>query len=330
MAEPLISVVIPVYNLENHIKATLDSVFAQTYKSIEVIAVDDGSADSTPAVLDAYALKEARLKVIRKQNEGVSKARLTGVEAATGEYIGFVDGDDLIDPDMYERLLKNALEHGADISHCGYRLIKPDGSVNYFYNTGEVFLQDNAQGIYDLLDGSKIEPGLCNKLFRSGLFRSFLQGGHNNCDYKENEDLLMNYYLFKESQKSVFEDFCPYKYIIRKGSASHGDLNYHFLFDPVMIGEFLIKDTLENPDLHSVALNYYVTKLIKVSTASYKKNRELIIIARTPARKILRKILPEYIFDSCIKPRRKLLTFIAAYFPEIYKLIHNIYLSRRP
>lgn len=327
MTQQLISVIIPVYNLEEYIVRTLNSVFSQTYSNIEVVAVDDGSTDKSPSLLDDYAEKESRLKVIHKQNEGVSKARMAGVAAAAGDYIGFVDGDDLIDPDMYERLLNNAVKYKADISHCGYRLIRPDGSVVFFYNTGEIILQNNEQGIFDLLSGSKIEPGLCNKLFRATLFHSLLHSPSINLSFKENEDLLMNYCLFKMSSKSVYEDFCPYCYIIRVGSSSHGKTKEHMLTDPIKIGEILLKDTENNINLYRQSSRYYVTKLIKAITFNYN-NTEIDASLKNESRRKLKGFLKKY-FKTEEKQLKKYLALLACFFPRIYNFLHKLYLSGR-
>ena len=170
-----ISIVIPAYNIENYLGTTLDSVLAQTYSNIEIIVVNDGSKDGTGAVIDSYAAREKRIKAIHKENGGVTSARLRGVQEASGEWIGFVDGDDGIEPDMYERLLENALKYGADISHCGYQMVFPNGRVDYYYNTGRLVQQDKITGLSELLSGAMIEPGLCNKLFHKHLFHGLLQ-----------------------------------------------------------------------------------------------------------------------------------------------------------
>ena len=317
----IISIIVTVYNLEKYINRTLESVFAQTYQNIEVIAVDDGSTDKTPALLDAYAEKENRLKVIHKINEGVSKARLTGIKAAKGEYIGFVDGDDMVDHDMYERLLNNALKHGADISHCGYRMIKPDGTVDYYYNTGDIILQNNEHGIFDLLNGSRIEPSLCNKLFRKSLFKNL----QTDFSIKNNEDLLMNYYLFKESDKSVYEDFCPYRYIVRENSASKQSLNSSILSDPVKAANIIFNDIKDNKRLKSAAARLYGIKLVSAATYNGKKNAEINSVVKS-ARKELKSFLSVYRLN--ISKRSDLIrTSVAAYFPKFYSLIHILYLK---
>ena len=327
MTQQLISVIIPVYNLEEYIVRTLNSVFSQTYHNIEVVAVDDGSTDKTPSLLDAYATKETKLKVIHKQNEGVSKARLTGIKAATGDYIGFVDGDDIIDPDMYERLLNNAVKYKAEISHCGYRLIRPDGSVDFFYNTGEIILQDNEQGIFDLLGGSKIEPGLCNKLFCATLFHSLLHNSKMDWSLKNNEDLLMNYFLFKESEKSVYEDFCLYQYIVRENSASKLSLSVNKLSDPVKAANIIFNDIKDNQRLKRAAAGLYGIKLVSAATYNGKKNAEIDSVIKS-ARKELRGFLSSYIKNSS-NTVDIIKTVFAAFLPTLYSAIHSVYLSRR-
>ena len=169
-----ISIIIPAYNLEDYLGATLESVLAQTHRTIEIIVVNDGSKDGTGAVADRYAQKDSRVRVIHKENGGVTSARLRGVAEATGEWIGFVDGDDLVEPWIYEHLLKNALKYTADISHCGYQMVFPN-RVDYYYNTGRLVQQDRASGLNDLIRGQFVEPGLCNKLYRRELFEPLLK-----------------------------------------------------------------------------------------------------------------------------------------------------------
>ncbi|MBQ8044624.1 MAG: glycosyltransferase, partial [Clostridia bacterium] len=97
-----ISVIVPAYNIEEYLSRCLDSILNQTYENIEIIVVNDGSKDNTEKVIKEYARKDSRVKLISKVNEGVTKARLTGMKAAEGDWIGFVDGDDTIAPEMYE------------------------------------------------------------------------------------------------------------------------------------------------------------------------------------------------------------------------------------
>ena len=211
-----VSVVMPVYNVENYIEECLDSLINQTLKEIEIICVDDGSTDGTSQIIDEYVKKDSRIVAIHQKNAGLVAVRNRGIEIAKGDWIGFVDGDDAIDLDMYARLLSNALKYDADISHCGVRFCFPDGHEELHYGTGEVILQNNFDGVKDLLEGTLIEPGVWNKLYRASLMA-------DSCldeTILNNEDLLRNFVLFKRAKQSVFEDFCGYQYYQREGSMS--------------------------------------------------------------------------------------------------------------
>ena len=120
MTNPLISVIIPVYNVGNYLLKCLDSCFSQTYTNIEVIAVNDGSTDNSGKMLDQYAENELRLKVIHQQNRGVVRARELGIVNSKGEYVCFVDSDDFIEKDMIYSLLRVALGTKADIVSCDF------------------------------------------------------------------------------------------------------------------------------------------------------------------------------------------------------------------
>lgn len=111
----MISVIVPIYKVENYIKKCVDSIRHQTYKELEIILVDDGSPDNCPAICDEYAKKDSRIQVIHKQNGGLINARKSGLEIAKGEYIGFVDGDDWIEPEMYELFAQQIKKYSPDM-----------------------------------------------------------------------------------------------------------------------------------------------------------------------------------------------------------------------
>lgn len=236
-----ISIVVPVYNLQEELERCVTSIEAQSHENLEIILVDDGSTDNSWDVICILAEKDNRIIPIKKENGGVTSARLTGVEAATGEYIGFVDGDDEVEPDMYELLLNNAVKFQSDISHCGYQMVFPDGRVNFFHNTGLLAKQDKTTALRELLSGERVEPGLCNKLFHKNLLHSLLRDGMMDESIKINEDLLMNYYLFAAANKSVFEDVCKYHYLIRKSSASRQKLNKNKIYDPIHVKQIIFE-----------------------------------------------------------------------------------------
>ncbi|MBQ8686650.1 MAG: glycosyltransferase [Alphaproteobacteria bacterium] len=117
---PVVSVIIPVYKVEKYLRRCLDSLVAQTFQDWQAVCIDDGSPDRSPAILDEYAQKDARIKVIHKQNAGVSAARNDGIKNADGQFIHFLDADDWIDPEYFQAMLTLALDSGADMAVSGF------------------------------------------------------------------------------------------------------------------------------------------------------------------------------------------------------------------
>lgn len=129
MVNGLVTVVLPIYNVEKYLNRCIESVVNQTYKNIEIILVDDGSVDSCPAICDEWAKKDSRIKVIHKQNQGLGMARNTGIENADGEYICFFDSDDFIEPETIEKTYRCAKEENADIVNFGTNFCDENGKV---------------------------------------------------------------------------------------------------------------------------------------------------------------------------------------------------------
>lgn len=127
MRTPLISVIIPVSNVEKYLHRCVDSVIAQTYQNLEIICVDDGSIDESGRICDQYAVRDARIKVIHQENQGLSAARNRGLDAAEGEYIAFVDSDDYILEDMYKKMLDKLLDYSVDLCVCQWQYEFSDG-----------------------------------------------------------------------------------------------------------------------------------------------------------------------------------------------------------
>lgn len=313
----LISVVVPAYNIENYIERCIKSILNQTYSNIEVIIVDDGSTDNTASIIDQYALKDTRIIPIHKKNGGVSSARTEGINRASGEWIGFVDGDDVIEENMYEVLINNAKKYNADISHCGYQMIFPDGHIDYYYNTKCIEIQDNTIALEELLSGRKIEPGLWNKLFKKSLF-------NDSIDYeslskiKINEDLLLNYFLFKNSNLAIYEDFCPYHYILRKGSAAISK-NIHHCIDPLLVITLIKEELSNNLELYPTIYSRYLYQLINTST---QKEFDL---EKKKALKSLRNEIKNGNINLCKSIKLKLMVIAVAYTLPLYRVVRKMY-----
>ena len=115
-----ISVIVPIYKVEAYLRQCVDSILAQTYTDLDIVLVDDGSTDNCPAICDAYARKDARVQVVHKPNGGLMSARQAGLRVAKGEYVGFVDGDDWIEPDMYARFAAAITQYAPDMALCEF------------------------------------------------------------------------------------------------------------------------------------------------------------------------------------------------------------------
>ena len=204
MREGKISVIIPVYKVEEYLPRCLDSVLGQTHTDLEIILIDDGSPDNSGKLCDQYAAKDDRIKVIHKENGGVSSARNAGLDAATGDYIGFVDSDDWIEPDMYAFLLENAVAYDADISMC----------AAYFYHEGKQLPIECSANTYciDRVEAKKrtVLGGMFiwDKLYKAELIKDVRYDTTYDCS----EDLLFVYQALNKLNKAVISDIPKYHY----------------------------------------------------------------------------------------------------------------------
>lgn len=315
----MISIIVPVYNLEKELPRCLDSILAQTYRNLEVIVVDDGSTDQSADVIRSYAEQDTRIKPFFQTNGGVTAARMHGIREASGEWIGFVDGDDEIEADMYERLLSNAVEHHAQISHCGYQMCFADGRVHYFHNTGCLLKQNRITALKELLTGSRIEPGLCNKIFHKSLLRSLLREDAVPADIRINEDLLMNYRLFSAAEQTVFEDWCPYHYIVRSTSASRSKLNPHKIYDPIRVKE-IIRNSAPD-ELHDDAQRAYMNTCINCYHAVLVAGKEY----HADLRRVCDLLTKETGRFSLLGGKRSAMAKMITRLPSLYNVIYTVY-----
>ncbi len=316
----MISVIVPVYNLENYIEKALDSLLKQTYNNMEIIVVDDGSSDRTGDLIDEYAHKfPNKIKPIHLDNGGVTHARLVGIQESIGEWIGFMDGDDYVEKYMYEHLYENAIKYNADISHCGYQKEFEDGEKKYFYNSKKIIVQNREEAIKALLEGTIIEPGLWNKLFKRDLLIELIDKKLMDTGIRYNEDLLMNYYLFSFASRAVFEDICPYHYLVRMTSVSHQIINKKMVYDMMNVRKFIMYDIDDNLKVYAKSAYYSII----IDLFSSLLCADYVYHERLPRE--LRKIL---IKENCYKylsNRKKILYIIIRFFPALYNKVYWIY-----
>lgn len=196
-----LSVIVPVYNGEKYIKDCLESIINQTYRDLQIIVVNDGSIDNTEAIVGEIANKDSRVQLINKENGGVSSARNLGLEYAKNEFLTFVDSDDTLDIDMYETLMKYTGNNEYDIVHCGYKRINHE-TVKLVNGTNNIIKQTKNEALECIVGGKIFVPALWNKVYKRKLFDD-IKFDEN---IKINEDVLVNYKVFKKSEKSIFID----------------------------------------------------------------------------------------------------------------------------
>lgn len=316
--ESLISVIVPAYNIENYIERSIRSIMDQTYQNLEIIIVDDGSKDSTGTIIDRLAKEDSRIIPVHKTNGGVSAARNTALDMVKGDYIGFVDGDDYIEKDMYERLLFNAIKYKADISHCGYQMVFPN-RVDYYYDTKEIRIQNQYQGILDLIKADKVEPGLCNKLYK----RELIGENRLNKEIKINEDLLFNYDIFKKSQKAIFEDIPMYHYIVRSNSAATSNINIHKMEDPLKVIQIMMEQ--EEDEVYLLLEKRYAYLLEKIASMKLHNKEHQLRKVQKQRQKELCLLLKNRTLKAKYSRKEMMQLKLAAYHPGCYRFLNYIY-----
>ena len=216
----IISVVVPIYNAEKYIRRCVDSILSQTYKNLEVILVDDGSTDETPGILDDYAGKDDRIRVIHKENVGHAHSRNQGLLAATGEFITFMDCDDYMHPDFVEKMYGAICEDGSDMAICSFNYVDESGNR---LGWSEPKLKRNAVSSIDaqkdFLTTYNIEGFSWNKLVR----RSILT--NNDLRYPENQKAFVDMFLWYRAislcQRVSYVPDKIYDYYQMAGSVVH-------------------------------------------------------------------------------------------------------------
>ena len=209
----LISVIIPIYNVEHYLEKSVESVINQSYENLEIILVDDGSTDDSGKLCDKIAKKDERIKVIQKKNGGISDARNVGIEKANGKYLGFIDSDDYIDEFFYETLYAILKKYNSDISMCNYKKVYTDSEENNTESEHKEQVFDSKQALRELLLFGKIENYVWNKLYKKDVFTKVRYPVG-----KKMEDLGTTYLTIKNSKTVVVTDYIGYFYRQRKGS----------------------------------------------------------------------------------------------------------------
>lgn len=288
----MVSIIVPIYKVEQYLPKCIESLIVQTYHDIEVILVDDGSPDGCPQICEDYAKKDERIVVLHQQNQGVSAARNAGLQSAKGEFIGFVDPDDWVSPDMYEGMVNALVRMGADLAICGYDYYNESGEVDekrkYPIRPDETVSQKEVMKRFSDMPPS-IRHGVWNKLFRNNLLHDigFKEGLHSS----EDVFFLTEYVCGIENAVIVHQPY--YKNLVRQGSATHGGLSIKSLAESFEAHDYMYRETVKRyPDLKDHSLAFLMDAcLLKYNAALNRKengdqeNRSYLKIMRSYIRK---------------------------------------------
>ncbi len=236
MDKALVSIVVPIFKVEQYLEECIDSILNQTYENLQIILVDDGSPDRCPEIADFYKGIDERVCVIHKENGGLSSARNSGIEIAKGEYIAFVDSDDVLGCTYVERLLEIIAIDGADIAVCAFDTF--ENSVSVLNNSGseETIVFNNEQAIFEMYKNNSIGWNAWNKLYKTFLFGDVRYPDGVIC-----EDKATTYKLLLKANRISYTKEQLYHYRVRNNSIS-GEHSIKFCLDSIMINNEMEKD----------------------------------------------------------------------------------------
>ncbi len=212
----MVSIIVPIYNSENYIDRCLKSILGQTYEDLEIVLVNDGSTDRSKEILEQYAAKDERIKIVSQKNQGVAAARNTGLDNVTGDYILYVDSDDWIEKNMLERMIA-AVEDDSDIAFCGFDQAKSQEEVTIAPVQVKYEVWDHNQQLLEFMKHKRMTGMLWNKLIKKNL----TDGIQFDEQVGFGEDAQFLWQVLKRSKKMIVTNEVLYHHVMDENSISH-------------------------------------------------------------------------------------------------------------
>lgn len=316
--EPLISVIIPVFNINEFLPVCLDKICNQTYVNLEIIIIDDGSADGTARTCDIYAQRDSRITVIHKENEGQAVARNLAIQKSSGEYIAFVDGDDWIRQDYIECLYKLSIKYNAEIINCNFVKTKRFGYIDDNLGSMKEVLFDSEKAIENLCYLKELNCAPYSKLFRRHIW--------NDLKFPEGylyEDLATIYRTYNAADKIIYVDYNGYFYFQRQGSSLNTGFSARKLsrvYFSKKIFNFVKSNYPHIVDAAYCRLFWSVSGALMDIPKNYENSavkNEIIMLIKKTRLFVLR--------DKKCKKSVRILAFLSYFGVHIYKKILNLY-----
>lgn len=321
MEQPLISVIVPIYKVEAYLERCVESIRNQTYRNLEIILVDDGSPDRCGEMCDAFAKEDPRIRVFHKENGGQSSARNLGLDNMTGEYVGFVDSDDWIEPDMYYHLYELMEQYQAQITCCGTQKNFSNGKVSYFNpkypKETDICVFDRKGALSELFSNAKITYSPCDKLYHRDVFI-----GLRMTEGKIYEDMEILPKWVERATVVVYDPIPKYHYIMTETSTVRGTYNLRRMREVDVALERAEDYKIRYPELYDeamaryIAICLYVVHLSRGVDECTQRRNEII--------KKLKGALPSSSVSVLSKPE-KLKLSVLRISPFLYDVLMSLY-----
>ncbi len=311
----LVSIILPIYKVEDSLEKCVDSVLNQTYKNLEVILVDDGSPDNCPKICDELAKKDNRIRVIHKQNGGLSSARNSGLDVMTGDFVAFVDSDDYVEPEYVETMLNVIERDGSDMVVCGVKKVDTNGNEipeSAFTFENQIVSQENKFSL--LFPQKKLYAVVAwNKLYRAYIWKNlrYVEG-------RIHEDEFAIYDLLSEIKGQIsLESKVLYNYVVRESSIMGDRAPKPQMLDGIYCGRYRLSKVGKNSPYFKDALiqllDCYIYIYLKIKT-----DKKLL--------KEWKKLFDEdrKIYLKFLNKKQKFKFFVVRFIPWIIELSYNL------
>ena len=316
----LISVIVPVYNIEKYVGKAIETIIGQTYRDLEIILVDDGSTDKSGEICEHYAGKDDRIVVVHQENGGLSKARNTGTRIAKGDAIAYIDGDDYIHPCYFEILAKNLTEHNADISVCGMQVVSENEYEELTHSKDvenaavEISAEEALEG---MLSQKRFSLSSCAKLYKRKIAQS-----HYFPEQELFEDYYTVYRFFTEADAVTYTDAGLYYYLKRAGSITKKKYS-HQMMDYIKHGEQVIDHVKQSgQQLMDAAISRLVWACFYIVThiddsSKYREDEEYCW-------NYIKKYRTKVIRDNSAVKKEKMLCALSMFGKKPLKLVYKM------
>lgn len=323
----LVSVIVPVYNVEEYLGRCVDSILEQTYRNLEVILVDDGAKDTSGSICDAYAQRDPRVQVIHKENGGLSSARNAGIDIAQGAYLKFVDSDDWLEPDAVEVLLSQALAAGVELVVGGrWDVSAKTGKKEKGLCPRQQEVVSGAELVSRIFRWDHCDSSACDKLFHSRLFREVRFPLGVVC-----EDVPVMYRIALDAGRAALTDKPLYNYFHRSGSISYtgiSEKSFHFSRHTAQILPYIQKNYPNLlPEARYLRVRSLVYSLQSADLAAPEERERFREVCRKE-RQALRKHIG-FLLRSPFFTRRERVTDLLLAF-DLYRGLRRIFTKAKP